>query len=555
MVSENSHLINRREVLLIAALILISLIVALPVLTYPMGRDQGMYANIARTMLDGGLPYVDMWDIKPPAIYTLYAMGIAIFGPGAAAIRAIDLAFLPFTLICLYLLGRRLGGTAGAGFLSGILFTVFYFTETFASLTQSDSLVTLPMSAAVLCVVWAGDAPGASRSALLWSAAAGALCALTIWFKHYYALFVLAMVIGHVLRRMNDRTGNLPVLRRFPVREALAFALGGLPVGALPLLYFLSNGVFTEMLIVAQGTTQYNAQAAVSFEAFVVQMENYVRFRWWHWGVLLILAGLWFVAPGLRRRQWRIVWLWLVAGLGFVLIQAKGFDTHWIPMLPPLTLLAGGAVDALLRSLSRWLSRWLIGQFSRHQQVLTAAAYGVVVAALLLILLKDTWMGSSPLLTGAQDLETYYEDQRDRFQGNDFKPWESQRLIRYLGRRTQPGDTLFVFGFRPELYYLTGLRPATRFQAQFPLVADWWPPEWRQEAVDALWEALPPYVLVLQADYMDWVTGKKDMDSASLLAHDERLQDLEDWLMFNYQEVRVIGDFRIWERRDLAEGG
>ena len=100
--------------LLIGALILISLIVALPVLTYPLGRDQGMYANIARTILNGGLPYIDMWDIKPPAIYYIYAGGISLFGPGAAAIRAIDLAFLPLTLISLFMLGKRLGGTVGS---------------------------------------------------------------------------------------------------------------------------------------------------------------------------------------------------------------------------------------------------------------------------------------------------------------------------------------------------------------------------------------------------------------------------------------------------------
>lgn len=534
---------TRREALLVGALILISLLAALPVLTYPMGRDQGMYANIARTILNGGLPYVDMWDIKPPAIYYIYAAGISVFGPGAAAIRAIDLVFLPFSLISIYLLGKRLGGTQSAGFLSGVLFTVFYFTETFASLTQSDSLVTLPMSAAALCVVYAGDAARASRRALLWSTAAGALCALTIWFKHYYALFVLAMVVEHVLRRMTN-TDILPVLRRFPNREALAFALGGLPVGLVPLLYFLANGVFAEMLVVAQGTAQYNAQSAVSLQTFVAQMANYLVFRWWQWGVLLILAGLWLVTPGLRRRGWRVVWLWLIAALGFVLIQAKGFDTHWIPMLPPLTLLAGGATDAVLR--------WMSGRFLGNRRMITTALYGLVTAALLLILLKDTWIGAYPLLTGAQDLETYYNDQRYRFQGNDFKPWESLRLMRYLERRTQPGDTLFVFGFRPEIYYLTELRPATRFQAQFPLVADWWPPEWRQEALDDLWGALPPYALILQADYMDWVTGKKDQDSATLMAHDERLQDLEDWLIFNYQEVRVIGDFRIWQRKDLV---
>jgi 4-amino-4-deoxy-L-arabinose transferase-like glycosyltransferase len=524
--------VQRRDLLLLAALILSSLLVALPVLTYPMGRDQGMYANIARTLLNGGLPFIDMWDIKPPAIYYIYAAGISVFGKGSAALRAIDLAFAPLTLTALYVLALRLtDGKRGAAFLSGILFTVFYFTETFASLTQSDSLVTLPMTLAALCVIEAGRQTRGSRAALLWSMGAGALCAVVIWFKHYYALFVLAMVIQHMWTRMEAPP------RQFPVKEALAFCLGGLPVSALPLAYFIHTGIWQEMLIVSQGTAQYNAQAYTSVQAFINQMWNYVQFRLSHWGLLLALAGLWLLIPASRWKQWRLVWLWLVAGFAFVLIQAKGFDTHWIPLLPPLALLGGASLDAILTKLQR--------DPNHHSRGFSAILYSVVVMGLFAILAKDTWVRGFPYLTGEQGERAYYRN----FQGNDFKPWESEQVIRYLRRNTTPGDTLYIFGFRPEVYYLTELRPASRFQAQFPLVADWWRPEWREEVEQTLWAALPPYVLVLQADEMPWVTGKND-DSAWLLAHDGRLQDLEDWLIFNYERQEIMGDFQIWKRKN-----
>src|SRR5688500_9686525 len=121
-------------------MIVVCVIAALPILTYPMGRDQGMYANIARAILDGKLPFVDMWDIKPPAIYYIYAGVISIFGPGSAALRALDLVTVPVTITALYMLSMRLtDGNRRVALLSGILFTVFYFTETFASLTQSDA--------------------------------------------------------------------------------------------------------------------------------------------------------------------------------------------------------------------------------------------------------------------------------------------------------------------------------------------------------------------------------------------------------------------------------
>lgn len=525
--------LNRNNLLLLSFVTALALAAALPVLTYPMGRDQGMYANIARTILNGGLPFIDMWDIKPPAIYYIYAVGIAIFGPGSAALRAIDFVTVPLTMTALYGLTLRLTGRRGAAALAAGLFPIFYFTETFASLTQSDSVVTLPMTLAVLCVVRAGDAPRGRRDAVIWSLLAGMLCAATLWFKHYYALFVLALVIEHLLAR-----------RAIPFKEALAFSLGGLIVGGIPLLIFMTNGVLNEMLAVFRGTSQYNAQAATGLGDFLTQMRGYLQFRWWHWGALLVLAASWPLTAALRLLprperdwgRWRVVGLWLASGLGFVLIQAKGFDTHWIPMLPPLTIFGAVALD-------RWVAA-LVSRFpTRYSRLVMGGVYGAIVIFFGAILIKDTWIRAWPYLTGAEGQVSYYS----RFQANDMKPDESLQVIRYLERHTTPGDTLFVWGFRPEIYYLSKLRPATRFQAQFPLASDYYPVAWKQENVDVLWAALPPYVLVLQADWMPWVTGR-DADSAWMLAHD--YPALNDWLICNYERVREMGDFIIWRRLD-----
>ncbi|MGV2437474.1 MAG UNVERIFIED_CONTAM: hypothetical protein LVT10_23355 [Anaerolineae bacterium] len=92
--------------------------------------------------------------------------------------------------------------------------------------------------------------------------------------------------------------------------------------------------------------------------------------------------------------------------------------------------------------------------------------------------------------------------------GGEYVASESVAMAQWLREHVPPTDTLYIWGFRPEIYYLSQLRPATRFIFQFPLVGAWYPPEWKQENVDVLWASLPPYVLVLQADYMPWVTGR-----------------------------------------------
>ncbi len=507
-----------------AALLALMTLVALPVLTYPMGRDQGMYAIIGRGILNGQIPFIDFWDIKPPPIYYIYAAGIGIFGPGSAALRAIDLVTVPLTCAALYWLGVRVGNRR-VGLLAIVIFYAFYFTETFASLTQSDSIVTLPMTLAVLCVIKAGDSPRAGRSALWWSFAAGLLSAATLWFKQYYALFVIVLVLNHILTR-----------RAIPVKEALSFSAGGLLIGVGGLIYFGALGIINEMVVVMQSTSQYNAQG-YDFQNFIDSMRNYVGWRWRHWGVMLVLAALWPVAArlsgGERKSGWQLIILWMLAGLLAVLLQALGFDTHWLPMLPPLALMAAFSTS--------WLLERLLTPPPKSDKV-RAVVYGLAMVLLTGILIRGMWVRAWPYLTGAESQLEYYA----HFQANDLKPAESLEMLDYLRGQMPPGSSLFVWGFRPEIYYLGPYEPATRFIAHFPLVAAWYPPEWRDEAVADLWATMPPYVLVLQADYMPWVTGREE-DSHQLLVE---YTGLSDWLAANYERLweAQVGNFIVWRR-------
>lgn len=504
------HLTARRWPLP-ALLIALTTLAALPILTYPMWRDHATYALIGRSILEGGRPYIDVWDIKPPAIYYLFALAIRLFGPGEGAVRMLDLLAVPGISLGLYALAQDISGRRAAQ-LAMLIFPVFYFTETFATLTQNDSLVLLPMTLAALCVLRAGQQPQDTRAALRWSGLAGLLCAVVLLFKHHFVFFVLALAAAHLLRR-----------RALPLREGLAFAGGGLLFGLPVLAWLAASGILQEMLIVAQGTAAYTGSGAEA-GAYIEALAGYGVFRWLHWGPLLVLAALW---PFVTRREGRgLLLLWLAGVAAFLLVQAKFFDTHWLPLLPPLALLAAAALDAVLQRLAR--------------PRLTPLLYGLAGALLLALLLRAVWGPALAYISGQETQAEYYA----RFQGNDYKPAQSLEIIRYLQENAAAGDTLFIWGFRPEIYYVGGYRPPTRFISHFPLVGDRYPQEWQQETVDLLWAALPPFVLVLQSDYMPWVTGSDD-DSHTLL---QDYTELNNWLIFNYRFETEMGDFLIWRR-------
>lgn len=497
----------------------VALLLALPVLAYPLGRDQGTYANIAQAIRGGGLPYLDMWDIKPPAIYYLYAAAFSLFGATPVAVHALDLIFVPLTLIPLYFLARRLAGV-GAARWAMLILPVFYFTETFASISQSDSLIIMPMTWAAWCVIQAGDAPRGSTQAVRWAVAGGVLCALILWFKHYYVVFALALALEHALQR-----------RGLPWREGIAFGVGGVFV-TLPIFAAVyGSGMWAEMLYVAQGTAAYSAQSFVSLQALIEQFGHYLAFRWSHWGVLLILGGLsvWARFQPDGRLRWVI--LWLVAGLMFVFVQGKGFDTHWLPLLPPLTLLAAAGLDGVLGHIRR---------FDRRVGWLGLAAMVILLGG---ILAKDTWARAWPYFSGEIGARAYAR----HFQAGDLKADESLRMTQWLRARYPAGETIYIWGFRPEVIFMAGLKPATRFQMHFPLVGNSYPDGWKQENVDTLWQVLPPVVIVMRADYMPWVTGLDD-DSNTILAND--YQALRDWLIYNYDRGEELGNFLIWTRKE-----
>jgi hypothetical protein len=278
--------------------------------------------------------------------------------------------------------------------------------------------------------------------------------------------------------------------------------------------------------------------------------------------VLWALAALWFAGRwGERRRlEWYVVLFWLVAGLVIMLVQAKAYDYHWLPMLPPLALMAADSVDRLMSILTSIpdnssefrgreqqdtsateLSPPLRARGGGRGEGLRITISSLAVFLFLCIIILNTWPRAWPYLTGQESQVEYY----GHFQAGEFVADESLQVATFLRERVAPGDSLFIWGFRPEVYYMSRLNPAVRFIFNFPLVADWYPAEWKEETVDILWAALPPYVLVLQVDYMPWVTGSDD-DSNTLL---QSYAELNDWLVFNYARETQIGNFFIWRRK------
>src|SRR5688500_3169441 len=94
--------------LMLPAILLIPIILYLPYHEEPFEGDEGAYGTIAQQMLNGALPYRDLFDHKPPLVYVWYAACFLLFGENIVAPRIAAAAVWSATTFLVFLQAKML---------------------------------------------------------------------------------------------------------------------------------------------------------------------------------------------------------------------------------------------------------------------------------------------------------------------------------------------------------------------------------------------------------------------------------------------------------------
>jgi 4-amino-4-deoxy-L-arabinose transferase-like glycosyltransferase len=103
------------------SLLLISILVRFPYYFVDViNWDESTFILMGQSILDGHLPYTELWDIKPPLAFVAFAGFIMILGKSIIAIRFAGTLCVFLTSWFAYIIGRELGDRS-VGILAGIL--------------------------------------------------------------------------------------------------------------------------------------------------------------------------------------------------------------------------------------------------------------------------------------------------------------------------------------------------------------------------------------------------------------------------------------------------
>jgi 4-amino-4-deoxy-L-arabinose transferase-like glycosyltransferase len=516
----------RTELLLLAIVSLAVLLLGLHTLAYPFRRDHGEFAATAQVIVDGGVPYRDVWNPKPPAVLYLWAAILTLAGPTMVAARWLDLLAALLAAVLLTNLGRRLWGTLG-GVVGGVSYAALYLANLPGDLAQNDGFMTVVVVISAACF-W--RAQRGARS--IWMAAAGLAGGVAVAFKYPTGLWLLFLGGWLLLDR------GVGVWER--LKRLFFLAMGALVVWAFLLSYLAAQqalGGFLESIRVTSGYTRLWVSSRLPL---LVLRALFFYFVGQQFGATALAMGSLFVRPRAREHRSLYVFVlgWFGSALVAVCVQLKFYGYHWLPVLPPLAILMGGGMLALRDLFARLLRRREAGV---RQRAASWLAVGLVVAFL------TVRVFSVPIKIGygyrwsAPDEQTYLA----RFGAAQDHYLTNVEVAHYVAAHSAPGDTLFIWGFEPVVYALSDRRPATRFIYSYPLVGEWYPAAWRQEVVDQLRSSPPAFVLVLENDALPWVTGIETDSATQLQDFPELLQLIEE----SYAPDRQIGSFQVYRYR------
>ncbi|MDB6148184.1 MAG: hypothetical protein JWO45_1848 [Spartobacteria bacterium] len=405
-------------------LILLTVVTRLPSLLHPWSiDDESVYSIVANEIVDGGRPYIDAVERKPPLLFWLYAGIIEVTGKfNPTGLHAVAVAWTLATMAGLYVIGRQLFDR-GTGLVAALLYSVYQPWGTFKDLAFNGELImNLPLVWA--CAIVFARSPAKLRPELL---VAGALLCVAFLLKQPAAIAAIPFGIYLLLPSYRASRGLTPTASAFHA-------------------FLLTVGFFGMLGLVAAVLQRQG----ILREAFFWTITNHANPHiFWGKGALSTLAFLACCFPLVigavmslrdKRGLWtensaeRIALLALLAASAIGAAAGARFYPHYyIQLIPALALLAA-PYYARIWSRKDQPGHWLLRLATSY------AVLAVTVAAFFVL----SYFGLLP--------------QR-----------EASEPGSYLSKNSAPNERIFVWGHAPWIYMEAQRRPACRYILTYPL--------------------------------------------------------------------------------------
>ncbi|MEO7109831.1 MAG: hypothetical protein ABI183_05295 [Polyangiaceae bacterium] len=457
-------------------------------LTFPFGRDQGLFFYVAREWLKrGSIPYRDVFDDQTPGIYGVHAIAIGLFGETMWGIRVLDL----IAVIAIGVLAASFSappnrsparGIRGASVLTTSI--LYYGFSNFWNTAQ----VEIWYSAFALASIWAARNVARPSRAEFFS---GLLGGMAIVMKPPAAWFVACALTICIARSLREKDRRVTL-------SGFRFVAGVAVPIAITLAYFAAHdalGTMAEVIIGAGGYVGRESSIDGVGGVINATLDGY---RFYSPLAALIFAAL-IIGMAWHHKRSEIVernryaFAALLGVLGFlaVAVQKRFFLFHWSVMIGPAVIVVANAILDIEK-----VTR-------EHPQRVRIHVAAVVVILAAWMTSGDSFRGwvdenrsAASYIAGRIDRATF--TRRFSLDVLDFSYRDSERVGLWLEDHSSADDSVAVRGFEPEIYAIAHRHYTGRFFWTIFLTSPthgFHQVAWQREDASAL-DARPPRFVV-----------------------------------------------------------
>jgi len=459
----------------IVGIVILYIALRIPGIGVPLDRDEGAFGHMGQLIHEGGLPYRDGLDHKPPIAFYINALALEFVPATERGIHWFLLVYNFLTLVCLFTLARIFFDSLAAGLWCAFCFAVFSASPDIQGFTASTEMwALLPICASLLAAV-----VGVRKCNAGLLMVSGALGAIACWTKQTMVFSIAFVLLYAALAPVADSRSRI----RQAARNAGLWLAGAMVVSGGIVGYFAARGVLRDFVYWCF-TYGFSYAKQVSIKDVAGDLRDALS-DVWSGNVVILSIGIGVAAWTLwraRRDRTSFEWRWPVFVLGFLACSLAGtlpgyaYPHYFAQIAPAAALAAGQGIYVLLGRIRQGRARaW------------AAIGLAALILSTTLVIDHDYFFERDPNAISA----AYFED-------NPFP--ESKAVADFIASRTSPDDRVLIEGSEPQILFYAQRRSPTAFLMMYPLTITH--PHYRefQERMMAEIEACPPKYIVAMVD-------------------------------------------------------
>ncbi|MCD6459456.1 glycosyltransferase family 39 protein [bacterium] len=427
--------------------------------------DEAVYLVTAKKILSGAVPYLDVWDHKPPMVYWLYAFILKLFGTtNFIPVNIVTLLFNMFSTIMIFKITKLFSNRNTAG-LTALIYPVISNLLLFRDAVNPNTEIYMTIFS--LCAVYLG-LKGVLSKKKIFFLTAGLSVGIASAFKQPSGITLIPLSCAIIIFNLKDKKW-----------KHIFFSLINLAVGFFIIwvcigLYFLIKNGFWEFCFQAfKFNFLYSAAIAKSsvIRGIFKNYSSYLKmcplfFIPYFAGLLFSVTYLFtHKKNSMRKKILLFILIWHVCDTLSVSTGGLFYYHYFVQWIPSLIIITFVPITFLFEIL-----------FKNYKTIGKVIAVIYILIFLIKIFVPAGNSKAADLVINKYrtPVENFkYAKKWAKAIGPGFysypyyrepkSVWGQMNIVKIIQTYVKPDKPIFVWGFAPEMYLLINRPSASRF--------------------------------------------------------------------------------------------